>query len=57
MASLTPTAKAERKIKAETAVITIMDKAAVDRPERTRNSEAMWVQNPIFSEFIVLTPV
>ena len=56
MASLTPAASEERKISPETAVTTIMDRAAVDLPDRIRNTRAMRAQNPIASDFIVLTP-
>ena len=46
MASLMPTARAERKISVATAVTTMSDKAAVERPERTRNSAAVFSQKP-----------
>jgi hypothetical protein len=46
MASFMPTARAERKIRVETAVTTINDRTAVERPDRSRNRKAVLVQNP-----------
>lgn len=45
MVSLTPTARAERKIKVATAAITMNERAAVDRPDRNRNTAAVRIQN------------